>query len=172
MVFMKKWISYKKALAKSGMRKAVFDRVFLGKGDHIRIQDDGKLLFSKRFLDFPNGHTVFSEITRNDGTTLRFEDNSFHEELVFDIAGTERVITCKKKWLTYWEAIDYTGMDVIMFDTVYLGSFDGIVLENGKLRFRKRYLKQVVRDCEHYNDPDDVTDTYCACTVIASRFCG
>ena len=57
---MKKWVSYKKALAYSGLRKAVFDRKLLWVGDHIRIQDDGKLLFSKRFLDFPNGHTVFS----------------------------------------------------------------------------------------------------------------
>ena len=169
---MKKWVSYKKALAYSGLRKAVFDRKLLWVGDHIRIQDDGKLLFSKRFLDFPEDHSVLSGIITSSHKPLRFEDASFHEELIFRVGDAERVVTCKKKWLTYWEAIDYTGMDVIMFDTVYLGSCNDIILENGKLRFRKRYLKQVVRDCEHYNDPDDVTDTYCACTVIASRFCG
>lgn len=166
---MKQWISYKKALAYSGMCKAVFDRKLLHVGDHFYIQDNGRILFSKRFLDFPD-YTVFSEIGALDHEPIRFEDASFHEDLIFRVGDAERVVTCKKKWFTFWEAIDYTGMERSSFEREYIGSSRKISLENGKLFFRKHFIKSIICHYELFDDSDDIADTYH--TIIASRFQG
>lgn len=126
------WLTYRAALEISTLTKREFDRLALNKDDHFCIDDDDYVLFSKDFLDDPQGRKVFAE-----GCNDPYEDMENVPENTPEKRGKSRSIG--DKWLSYQAAIDYTGLGKETFDRRYIKRCSTLHIKKGKLKVEKEH---------------------------------
>ena len=133
----KPFLRYSEALTESLMSKRMFDRLFIFKGDHFCIDDDDYVLFSKDFLDEPQGRKVFAE----DGPDLGFCDKSMW---VYTPEKRKNSRIVGGKWLSYQAAIDYSGLTKEEFDSRYIFNDYKFRIRKGKLKIEWDYIDHLL----------------------------